>query len=90
MRCIARAYGDEPIDRAVNGAERGLIYLVHPSMEHAVESEPELGVGFPPDFVFVYDEALYTRLKSAFERADSAELRSLWRTAIPLNLKTTW
>jgi hypothetical protein len=51
-------------------------------MEHAIEGNPDLGVGFPAEFVFEYQAGLFSKLRRAFERNDLEELHALWKTAI--------
>ena len=89
MRCIAMAYGGEPLDRVVNGADRGLVYLVHPSRENLIVENPNIGVGFPLEFVFSFDDQLLKALKAAYEAKDQAKLELLWKTASPLAITST-
>ncbi len=87
MRCIAKAYMDEPLERLINGIENNLVYLVNPSMEDALKEHPDLGVGFPPESIFEYEVGLFSKLRRAFERGEVEVLRSLWKAATPLKLK---
>lgn len=89
MHCIAMAYGGEPLDRIVNGVDRGLVYLVHPSREGLIAENPNIGVGFPLEFVFSYDNQLLNELQAAYEKNDQAKLESLWKTASPLAITPT-
>lgn len=61
----------------------GLIYIVNPSHYDARGVDDASGVGFPVDYVFAFDEKLYSRLRSAYEGNDQAGLWTLWQQAAP-------
>ena len=87
MRCIAMAYSREPLERVVNGMDQRVVYLVNPSLEHAIKNDPGIGVGFPTEFVFEYDATMFEKLLDAYRAADSTALESLWKKTKPLRLK---
>lgn len=84
MLCMARACGDQPLERIAVSAERGLIYVANPSLSDAVKGGEDVGVGFPPDTVFVHEPELLARLQHAFSAGDHDTLVRLWAEAKPL------
>jgi hypothetical protein len=80
MHVIARAYGDEPLDREVVAVTRSVAYLENPSMRSA-NSDGLGGVGFPLNCIYEFDGELFRNLRAAFERRADDELRSLWNQA---------
>jgi hypothetical protein len=80
-RCIARAYGDEPLERFALGQEGGLVYLSNPSLEDEDEILALRAVGFPRKCVFVFESQIFDRLTSAYRQGDRKALESAWDTA---------
>lgn len=83
MRVIARAYGDEPLDRATSGESDGVVFIVNPHMNRA-DTPSESGVGFPRSCVFQFDSALFDSLREVFSRGDATALETLWSKAAPI------
>jgi hypothetical protein len=81
MRAIARAYGDEPLDRIVTGASGRVVYLINPSSVGATKPEPLSGVGFPRWAVFEYDSQLLESLIAAWDAGNNETLQKLWSEA---------
>jgi hypothetical protein len=81
MRAIARAYGDQPLDRVVVDRSAKLTYV---AAEPAASADPLSGVGFPRDCVFKFDEALFRALCKAWLEGDRARLAALWEDAEPI------
>jgi hypothetical protein len=84
MRVLARGYADRPLERDVVDISSGVIYLVNPSVDNS-RREDGSGVGFPPRFVYVFDEPLFEGLTRAFKCGESSALERLWATAIPFH-----
>src|SRR4051794_17309844 len=80
MRVIARAYGNEPLDRTTSGEGEGVVFLVNPDMNRP-ENHSESGVGFPRSCVYQFDSALLDSLREVFNRGDEKALESLWSKA---------
>lgn len=78
MLVIARAYGDEPLRRIATGKIRGLTYVVNPQIVESSGIEPLSGVGFPDAAIFPFHNALYRKLRSAWDEGRFAELSALW------------
>ena len=74
---IARCFGDEP--KRVLCAREQDGYLV------ALSANAEW-VGFPADYLFKDDSALYHQLKDAFDNGKKRELFTLWERAEPIPL----
>lgn len=85
MRALARAYGDEPLERVVTGVTPRVAYLINPSTVSSTEIEPNTGVGFPRDCVFRFDRDLFDSLSVAWREHNPGQLRSLWQKAQPLD-----
>jgi hypothetical protein len=83
MRVIAKAYGDEPLDRTTSGEGAGVVFLVNPDMNRS-DSYSESGVGFPRSCVYQFDSALLESLRRAWADEDHTELGRLWNKATPL------
>lgn len=84
MRVIARAYGDEPLDRIATGRASGVTYILNPSTISSTGIEPNSGVGFPDRFVFRFDQSLWERLWEAWEHGNTDDLLRLWDEASPI------
>lgn len=83
MQVIARAYGDEPLERIAVGVARKVVYIASASALEATEMGNETGVGFPVDCVFEFDSTLIRALKVAWNTGDESELSRLWSMARP-------
>lgn len=83
-RCLARAYGDKPLDRFAVGAGDGLIYIVNPDMRGTDQEIASWSIGFPPSAVYEFDEATYASIARAFGTADKDTLGAMWQKARPL------
>ena len=86
MRVLAKAYGNQPLDRVAVGSARKVIYIAAKSVARSMESGAPGGVGFPRDCVFQFDDGLFDSLKAAWEAKDERELGSLWGRAIPADI----
>jgi hypothetical protein len=84
MRVIAKAYGDEPLDRIAVGHNAKLVYVVAQSVISSSVDTTEIGVGFPRDSIFKFDDSLYHELRAAYSAADLGRLYELWLQATPL------
>jgi len=84
MYCITRAFEGEPLARQLVGRERWVGYVVKPSLNDAVNTDPLSGVGFPLSDLFEYDAALMDELAAAFGAGDSLRLDAIWGRAKPL------
>jgi hypothetical protein len=83
MRVMARAYGDEPLDRSVAAEANGLAYLINLSVRDSDGTYGRGGVGFPRNSIFEFDQTLFDSLLRAFSSHDEAQLASLWKRATP-------
>jgi hypothetical protein len=83
MLCIARDYRCSPLKRIANGANKNLVYVIHPDLADD-GSAVDRGVGFPREHVFEFDEQLFRELAAAFDAGDMDKLEKLWRRARPL------
>lgn len=83
MRVIAKAYGDEPLDRVVVGYTGKLAYIVNQSTLSSGSDLAESGVGFPSDCVFEFEENLFAQLAAAHSDSDLGRLHALWLRATP-------
>ena len=81
MRVLAMAYGAEPLDRTVASEGPGIYYLVNLSIRDADGTYGRGGVGFPANYVFKFDSALYDSLRQAFAGGNREQLDALWATA---------
>jgi hypothetical protein len=81
IRCIARSYGDRPLERFALGQERDLIYVSNPSLVEDDQILALRAVGFPRKFGFSYESELLTHLAKAREEGDSERLERLWNKA---------
>lgn len=84
MHVIAKAYGDEPLQRVVTGRAGATVYLLHPSVVNACGTAPFSGVGFPAASVFNFDLAVFDSLSRAWQSSDAAALSRAWAMATPL------
>lgn len=89
MRAIARAYGDEPLDRVVVGETASVFYIAAQSVADSMEPGELGGVGFPKNYVFQFDQRLFDSLSAAFRAGEYVELAKLWTTATPLKIGAT-
>lgn len=80
--CIAMSYGGAPLRRNVVGAAKKVIYLSNEPAEQT-DIEKIVSVGFPREFVFQNDEALYKQLEDAAAAGNREELDRLWSEARP-------
>ena len=83
MRVLAKAYGDQPLDRILIGENARVYYIANPSTVSSTGKCDSGGVGFPKAFVFEFDSALFESLQSAWASGDAA-LAALWKEATPL------
>ena len=83
MRVIARAYGDEPLDRNTSGESDGVVFIVNPNMNRS-DDLSESGVGFPRSYVYEFDAELFDSLRKVFHCGDAATLETLWSKAAPI------
>ena len=83
-RCIARAYGDEPLERIALSVEGSATYVVNPSYESALATGAEIRVKVGMERLFKYDHPLFEGLRSAFDLGRTQELSELWNRAAPL------
>lgn len=81
MRVLAKAYGNQPLERLAVGRAKRVIYL---STGGSTESSLSNGVGFPADCVFEFDRALFDSLREAWTAGDQSQLARLWAQATPL------
>jgi hypothetical protein len=88
QRCLARAYGDMPVDRRVVGRGHGLIYIVSPAIQGSEVEVANQSIGFPEEAVFEFDAALYQKLVTLYEQKNRAELAGLWSKAKPFQQPT--
>jgi hypothetical protein len=88
MRVIARAYGNEPLDRVLVGRSRKLAYVASESALGSESSMETAGVGFPATCVFRFDSALFHALSEAWVAGDHERLASLWADAEPIGSPT--
>lgn len=84
MQVIAKAYGDEPLQRVVTGRAGSIVYLLHPSVVNACGTTPFSGVGFPAASVFEFDLAVFDSLSRAWQSGDLGALARAWAVATPL------
>lgn len=89
MRVIAKAYGDQPLDRVAVGSSSKVIYIAAQSVANAMASGEAGGVGFPKDCVFEFDSTLLDSLSSAWRGGDRDRLAELWATATPVVIAAT-
>jgi hypothetical protein len=83
MRVIARAYGDEPLDRTTSGESDGVIFIVNLELNRS-DHHSETGVGFPRSCVYQFDSELFDSLREVFGRGDAESLERLWSKAAPI------
>ena len=81
MRVIARAYGDEPLQRVVTGECGKLVYLLNPSVADANGAPEMSGVGFPLSAVYRFDLPTFESLCLAWRSGNKQELRAAWAKA---------
>lgn len=84
MRVIARAYGDEPLDRVVVGNGKRVTYIAKASTRCSTRNITSAGVGFPKNCVFAFDPNLFRALMEAWKKEDFETLSRLWESASPL------
>lgn len=85
MRVLAKAYGDQPLDRLIVGEAKRVFFLASASaLNGNDESDDLVGVGFPRDYVFLFDAALYESLEAAWRKGDREGLNVLWGAARPI------
>lgn len=77
---IAMGYGGIPLIRKAVGSGERVIYLSNLDQNIARDGEP-VGVGFPREFVYEFDEELFDKLQSAFRDTNREELDALWKAA---------
>lgn len=86
MYCIARAFMDKPLRRAVVEVRRSGAYVVEPSYVNSVRDDSDIGVMFPLTDLFRFYEGLLDELVSAYDSYDRTSLKRLWNRAEPLPL----
>lgn len=84
MRCIARAYGDKPLDRLALGHGSGMIFIVNPACSGTDQELAAESIGFPASAIFEFDEDVYERLVSALKEGNRRTLLAAWNEARPL------
>jgi len=84
MRVIARAYGDEPLQRIVTGSCGNLVYLINPSLDNANGIRPLSGVGFPKSSIYEFELATFESLCLAWRSGDPERLRRAWGMTTPM------
>lgn len=80
---LVRAYGDRPLERAVWEVENGKVYISRLDLMEQCERQEACPMGFPKGDVFLFDERLYKRLESAYNRKDKRNLAGIWSEAKP-------
>jgi hypothetical protein len=80
QKVLVRAFGGEPLDRVVVEHGERVIFLAHPGRIAAVQAGDSYPVGFPREDVFVFDAALYERLKYQWDSQGLTE-SALWAEA---------
>jgi hypothetical protein len=85
IRCIARAYHGEPLERLATGHGASVTYILNPSHVNAGGICTGDGVGFPKLDVFEYESHLMDQLLKTYARGDRVEMDRLWNTAKRLN-----
>jgi hypothetical protein len=75
---LVRAFGGKPLRRVATGKSSRLIYVATPEAIPAEGIKEPLGVGFPPEDVFVYDSKAYDDLERVFVRTGILG-RAEWR-----------
>lgn len=83
MNVIAKAYGDQPLNRVAVGARGRVIFVAAVSALRAATNPDEVGVGFPHDCVFFFEPTLFDSLSAAWRAGDIATLNALWNQAEP-------
>lgn len=78
MRVLARAYGDQPLDRVVADRSGRTVFV---ATESALSANSSAGVGFPINCIYEFDESLFRDLEGAWRAGDSQRLSDLWRQA---------
>ena len=86
MRVLARAYGDQPLDRVAVGQSEKVIYIAAESVANAMERGEPGGVGFPRNCIFEFDQDMLESLRTAYESGDTAALAALWMSALPVKI----
>ena len=87
MRVITRAYGDEPLDRVTSGCAHGIVFIVNPNVNRALDDLESSGVGFPSCCVYEYSDSLLQELRSAWAMEDREALETLWARATLASVK---
>src|SRR5689334_22350866 len=86
--CIAKAYDDRPLCRAVVGVTKQVVYLLDPSRLSASALHRKAGVGFPHNCVFEFENPLFSKLLDAYDSGDRARLGELWGQLHPLDISS--
>ena len=88
-RCIAKAYGNEPLDRLLPFDGREATVVVNPSCKNSIDGDYRGGVNFPKNCLFEADDALFSKLRSAYDSGDDVLLAALWGEARLIEFERT-
>ena len=86
QRCLARAYGDEPLNRFAVGVGDGLVYVVSPDLPGTDGEVALRSIGFPSACIYELDDGVYESILEAYRASDRDRLDQMWRKAKPLRL----
>ena len=75
---IARAFRGKPLSRVVIEASRGRVYVANPALLEGVRNGDTYAVAFPSEDVFEFNEGIYERLTSEWEKT-GATLPETWK-----------
>jgi len=75
---IAKDANGTPLKRLIVNATDRLFYLAHPELEAAVESGESWPVGFPSEYVYVFDEAIFYEMDDCFCKTRKVP-KELWQ-----------
>jgi hypothetical protein len=82
-KVIVRAFGGKPLERLVVERRELKVFICHPETYDACQRGEAFPVGFPRHDVFLFDERLFSRLKSALRRGDG-NISNIWAECQPL------
>jgi hypothetical protein len=79
---IARDAYDRPLKRLAIAETKSLTYLANPALEDAVKSGESWPVGFPSEYIYLFDEAIFCEMEDCLCKTRKIP-KELWQKLSP-------
>jgi hypothetical protein len=79
---IAKDAYDRPLKRLIIARTKGLTYLANSVLEDAVENGESWPIGFPSEYVYAFDEAVFSEMECCLREGRKVP-KELWLKLTP-------